>query len=178
MKVSKRLEIALRQNQCKQRRTEFVGDVAQALGRPQESIRTLDLEQTDALRDLFDKARNNCMNVSLDCFLKRWHESEVNGLKQIIADLRNQSPNTRLFLFRPWSEYCGAVETSSKEVLDRAFHLISLDQDELMATNDDASVGINLSYDTNKYETGNTYVYELITWGKEYLNVLAKYQTG
>lgn len=83
-----------------------------------------------------------------------------------------------MVLFRNLSQYCGAVETSSNEILDRALHLVSLDQESLMAASADASFGLFLSFDTDKYETSNIETFELLVWGDEWLSVLADEQVA
>lgn len=173
MQVNKKLQMALRRHQCKQVLTEYMHELSQALGRGQNTIRLLDLEQTDTLEEMLEAKRKACLSASMICFQETWSNEEVNSLRQLILSLRGRLPAIEMVLFTSKSEYCGAVQTSSSEILERAFYLISLDQDELVAFSEDASTGIILSYDTDKHETGNEEVYELLVWGDAWLEALA-----
>lgn len=162
-----RLELARRRNEGKRIFPQYIKELTQTMGRSEDSFNFLDLAQTDALRASFEAKRNDCINDATGCFRRTWSDDRESELKQVILKLQEQLPSTKMVLFRELSEYCGAVETNSSEVLACAFRLISLDQNEVMALTEDTSVGISLSFDTDKYEWGDTRTYELIVWGLE-----------
>jgi hypothetical protein len=77
-----------------------------------------------------------------------------------------------MFLFRAGSEYCGAVETTGEEILESAFELITLDQEDLLASNETGSCGVLLEYYMAKYVTGPVAEYRLLVWGEECVHAL------
>src|SRR6266446_2462930 len=170
--ANKQFQIAVRRNRGKQLQSAFIRELAAALGRRDDSIRILTLDETDLLWQKVESRVQACNNGEIPCYRRRWVESQLDELRTLLDQIRGILSNVPLVLFRSLSEYCGALETDTREVLGRALQLVSLDQDDLIAVNRDASKGIMLGLDTDKYVTGDVVVYELIIWGEEWLNVL------
>lgn len=170
--TNKRLQIAVRRNRGKQLQSAFVRELASVLGRQNDSIRILGLDETDSLWQKVESRVQECNNGEMSCYRRRWVESQLDELRSFLQHLRRILPDEPLVLFRSVSEYCGAIETETQEVLDRALQLISLDEEDLIAVNREESKGMMLSLDTDKYITGDVVVYELIIWGEEWLQAL------
>jgi len=170
--MDKRLQIAVRRNRGKQLQSAFIHELASALGRRDDSFGILSLDETELLWQKVESKVGACNNGQIPCYRRRWVESQIDELGSFLQELRGLLTDEPMVLFRSVSEYCGAIETHTGEVLDRAFQLVSLDQEDLIAVNHEVSKGIMLSLDTDKYITGDVVVYELIMWGEEWLRAL------
>lgn len=170
--TNKRLQIAVRRNQGKQLQSAFIQELTSTLGRRDDSIRVLSLDETDPLWEKVESRVEACNNGKMPCYRRRWIESQLEELRSFLNQLREILPSEPMVLFRLASEYCGAIETDTQEVLDRALQLVSLDQEDLIAVSRNVSKGIMLSLDTDKYITSDVVVYELFMWGKQWLQAL------
>ena len=168
-----KLEKALRRHKGKELLPDLLSELTRVLRSPAETIVFADLDSTDSLWRMFEAKQQECEAKTIGCLKKTWPVSELKDLKEAIARLAAVTPEKELFLFRSTSEYCGAIKITSKKLLEHAFELISLDQEDLMASNEDVSYGIVLSYVTDWTEAGSAEIYELLVWGEEWLKVIA-----
>lgn len=172
MEVSPKLESARRRNRKRQLLPQMLDDLSRRLNRPAASFALLDLERTDEVRDALRRARQSSRASGDAAFRRTWPAGEVEEVRRALATLRERAPECRLYLFRALSDDCGAVETTSSEVLDNAFRLVGLDQEEVVAVNDDASYYLGLGYNTDHLKTGLVEVYDLLVWGEDWLSAL------
>lgn len=172
MSLSK-LDVALRRHKGKEFWSEYMADIAKALGRPEESISLVSIEETHRLREMFNE-KIEAYYTDVTGFVRRtWHSSEIQDLLRLLSRMRDEASLTPMIVLRDLSDYCGAVITTSKEVLDRAMHLVTLDQDDLMTLNKDASSGLLFSFGTDVLEFSEE-GYELIAWGQEWEDLIAE----
>lgn len=170
--MNKRLQVAARRNRGKHLLSAFLRELACTLGRRDDTFRILSLDETDLLWQKVESKVDACNNCRIPCYRQRWVRNQLDDLSSFLRQLRVILPDEALILFRSASQYCGAVETSMHEVLAHALQLVSLDQEDLIVVDPNASRGMMLSFDTDKYITGDVTVYELIMWGEQWLEML------
>jgi len=164
--------MGLRRNRGKQLLPKFLEEIARVLNKPKGSIQLLDLDKTDELWEAYINRRQSRINDTAVTFRRTWVANDIEEVRRLINKLRDGVVDRPIFLFRALSEYCGAIETTSKEIFEHAFQLISLDQEDLIAVNNDMSLGVLFSYSTDWLEKSSVEVYELFVWGDEWLAVL------
>ena len=169
------LEIALRRNHCKKVMSEFILDLQENLEMADAAKQLLGLQETIRLWNLVKEKMACCDNCSILCFRRSWSNFEQDHLKKLLFCLKGELASTNLILFRPYSEFCGAVVINSEYLLDRALKLTSLDQDEMISCNEDCSFGLVLSYDVEKLDSGNDARYELLVWGEKLVKYLEEF---
>jgi hypothetical protein len=163
-----KLNLALRQNKGKQLLSGFLNDVTclSKLGKP---ISLIDLAQTDQLWATYRDRLAKCSTGSLPCFRKSWLAAEIEDVRNTTLGLAKRVPDIQMFIFRAVSEYCGAIKTTSKEILENALQLVSLDQEDLMASDEFASCGLLFEYYATRYPNQRAEEYSLLIWGEEFL---------
>lgn len=77
--------------------------------------------------------------------------------------LREPLGDATLLLHRGASEYCGAVEVSGRDVLERAFQLIDLDQESALAADRSGRNGVIIEHVTEPIGAGPA-IFRLIGW--------------
>jgi hypothetical protein len=167
--ASDRLSMALRRNQGRRHLPEFLEEVSTSLGRPADAILRLDLEATLAALEAYRAALDRCSRGEIPFLHRTWPAQDRQQVVDLLAAARDAVEMLPLLLFRILSEYCGAVQTDSKEVLDRSLQLVSLDQEELMSSSPDASEGIYLAHFTQPGTGDEQQVYILTVWGPRIL---------
>lgn len=145
----KQLALAVRRNRGKQLQKAFLHDVALALKRTTGSIQTLPLEESDELRRRMEFERESRPNADKAIFRRSWPADRLRDVERIIDRLKVRLPERRIYLFRALSDYLGAVETTSTEVLTSAFALIDIDQEDLWVASADGLEGMLLSWSTD-----------------------------
>ena len=170
------LQLKLRQHQGKQLLPRYLGDLSRSLNKSTEDIKVLDLETTDKLWKILLGERQLHLEGAKPSLRRIWLADDIEEVKRLLNGLKERIPDRPMVLFRSLSEYCGAVETTSREVLENAFRLISLDGEDLMAIDYEGSYGIVFENYTEWTETGSLEVYQLLIWGMEWLDTLSNQQ--
>ena len=172
--ASDKLQLGLRRHQGRQLLDRFLTDLSDRLHRPKESFRLLTLEQTDALIESLARERQSHMDGTKAAFRLIVPSTEVQTVQAVIATLKGEVLDQRMYLIRALSEYCGAVEVTEREVLENLFGLIELDQEEAKAVAPDVSYGIVLDYYSQRTPESQTeIVYDLSVWGDRWLAALS-----
>lgn len=161
-----RLQLSLRKNTGKKLLPEMIKEVSEALSQDASQIRLVDLETTDETWSAFTSSwKEHKMKDGIE-FVKTWGMEDSQKAKSYVKQIQAQVPDTVVLLFRPFfSEYCGAVETSSHQILHHAFDLVKLDDNDVYASSPDGCSGIVISYSTQKNVAGSYQVYEFSSWG-------------
>jgi hypothetical protein len=123
METSKRLQEAFRRFYTRKTQPQIVQRVAQALERPVEHIVVLDLEATDHLWELILECYQRCEQGEHPYLHRTWRGSELEELQQVLAHLRRTVPAMPMYLFV--HKYCGAVQTTSEELVEKALPLVA-----------------------------------------------------
>ncbi|WP_337172372.1 hypothetical protein [Gemmatimonas aurantiaca] len=158
-----KLEIALRRNSGRQMLTRFLTETSSALGRPFAEIELLALQETDALLKRFEDAmqclasRKSTGALVVDCHLRSVHDLNVEA-----ARLMERVSDGEIFLYRARSKWCGAIRTSVHEVLRHLQHLVTPDQDDVIACSQTGSPGMFCSLSMDRDGLGVTY--HLVAW--------------
>lgn len=159
----RRLALLLREQQGRRHLSEFIDEMAKRLGRPPETLRLADLPKTDAIHSSYLSAASRCRQRVLSgskCWsLETPSEQETAGA---LSEIRLSLPNSIIYLWRRLSEYCGAVESTTEEAVDRAFELLELDGDGLIAVAPDGTYGVAL--DLSSQPDSTEPVFELLAW--------------
>lgn len=171
--ISPKLALALRKNRGKHLCPKFIDELSQSLGRPEESIRLLDLLHTDTLRQAFRNELNLRRAGSKPIYVGRWPAEQAEGVIRILCQIKLHMQDQPMVLFRALSDYCGAVESSSSEILANAFRLVTLDQEDLITVSQNLTYGLMLEYYTDYSTTGTNEVYTLSIWGVDALDQLS-----
>lgn len=124
---SRRLELALRRDTGRRLLPKRLDDLSRSLDKPGESIVLLDLERTDRIWDALRHAQQLSRDKPNAAFQRTWPASERGQVKRVLNKIEEHAPDRPLYLLRALSDYCGAVETTSSEILGHAFRLIGLD---------------------------------------------------
>lgn len=164
-----KLQMALRRNDGKRLLPGFLEEVAESLGKPQDAIQRLELEETLVSMEAYRVALDRSSQGEIPSQRWDWTGQEVQRLADLSARARDTVNLLPMLLYRSLSEYCGAVKTDSREILDRAIHLTSLDQEELMASTHDASDGILLAHLSEPTLGHEQEIYILRVWGPQLL---------
>jgi hypothetical protein len=161
-----RLELAARRNQGKRLIPEFTAELAQLLGRDEASVVLIDLETTDrAFRHLLSRREALERGSAWADFSLRAVTFSDSVVERLLAVAADEIGEGRMLLFRGRSEVCGAVETSTAEVLHRAAGLTSLDQESLYATTPDVDPAVIVDYVTDP-PGGGVPIYRLVVWSR------------
>jgi hypothetical protein len=169
---AKSLQIRLRQHHGRQLLPKLLNRLSQILDKPKQAVQLLDLEETDSFLEAFEFELDSRRKRLKPAFQRSWRSNESEELQKFLNKLRKQGLNRRMILFTSLSEYCGAVEIMSHEVLEHALQLISLDQEEVLAMTYDSSYGIVLGYNTERIEKDSVEMYDLLIWGEDWLAAL------
>lgn len=138
---SAQLQFLLRRNQGRLRMEQFLMTASEALGRPVKTIRVTDLEVYDELA----KRRWPLHDQRVE-ERRCWSELDQRTVEGVISQIRDSVDDMPMYLARSLSDWCGLVEAGTHEVLDRAFHLIGFDQEDLVLTSRDGSHRLLLEY--------------------------------
>jgi len=164
-----RLQLSLRRNTGKKLLPKMIEEVSAALSQDASQLRLVDLETTDKTWSAFTSSWKEHKTKDGNGFVKTWVIEDFQEAKSYVDQLQAQVPDTVVFLFRPFlSEYCGAVETLSHQILRHAFDLVKLDDDDVYASSPDGRSGIVISYSTQKNVVGSYQIYEFSSWGTFY----------
>ena len=166
------LQLAIRRNRGKQVLPVFLTNLSTTLKRPRECIALLDLETTDHVWETYRNRFHQCLDGRTACFQKQCPATKVQDVASVLAQLKNRLTNLQIFLLRIDSEFCGAVECTINEILENAFELVSLDQEELRACDKEGRCGLFFEYYTERYSSGCVEEYRVILWGDEWLEAV------
>lgn len=162
--MSDKLDYALRRNTGRRMKLEFLSDATRALGRPVTDDDLLPLPETDALLTHFREMRQHLSQDPIRGFDFNARYHQVTDLVQEAALLRRRYADQAMYLYRSRSKWCGAIRTSSHEVLGRLPSLVVLDQEDVIASNIDASCGLFCSWSAEYVSTQAQSEFHLTAW--------------
>ena len=168
--MRKSLQFELRKHRGRQLCPDFIADIAKRLEVAESNIALVDLETSDRF---LEEARNiaKAKHDELEPYFKQlWHVEEIAEVVRAIEELRIETADKPMLLYRRLSEYCGAVRVSLRQILTHTFSLVELDGEEVLAYTEDQKSGIRFGYYEDWSERGSQNIYELVLWGKEWLN--------
>jgi hypothetical protein len=146
-------------------RGELIAKVASAFHRPKEQIALVELEETDRVYETFEgrwRELRALRDKSTPC---RFFETESRtDLALFIEDLRKQIPHERMLLFLPQSRYCGAVASTTSEILASVLDLLTIDQDDVLASTPDSTIGLVCEHFTDHGRGGKSQTYKCLAW--------------
>lgn len=161
-----KLQLAVRRNTGKKLLPKMMADVSVALSQDASQLRLADLEATDEAWSAFTSSWKEYKEKDTDIVLKTWGVEDLLEARGYLDKVRAQVPDTPVFLFRPFlSEYCGAIETSSHQILHHAFDLVELDDNDVFASSLNGRSGIVVSYSTQRGIAESYQMYEFSSWG-------------
>jgi hypothetical protein len=170
MKVRRDLQTALEENDRRRLLPRFREEVARDLDQPAESIRITNLAEMRPVWEAFVKSSGASLRGEVASVDRTWPTEDLASVEAYLRGVEATAADIPMYLFRALSPRCGAVLASSKEILRRALDLVSLDQEDLMASSEDAAQGIILIHRSEPGGTGNSTVYELQIWGDALLS--------
>lgn len=156
------------------RQRKFVRDVAHALDQPASAVDLLDLDQTDHLRAIYERGLKQAADENA-IFRRAWTEGEIADAVRAFDVLQAHIRTQPMLVLRAESRFCGAIATTSNRVLERAFHLVRADKDELRALLPDGSSGLMFECFTG---WSRLPTYELRVWGAEWVALLADVESS
>jgi hypothetical protein len=170
--TSPRLRQGLRRNQGRLLVPRLLAEVSDALGRPEGTIRLLDLKETDALRDEISATKRAIEGGSFRAFHRRWSENQVDDLRLLLASVAQRVPSEPVYLFRLLSEFCGAVESNVSEVLFHWESLVGRNQEQLLVAPLGAEKGLRLELWAEGPGSEQDYIFDLLVWGDDWIDQL------
>lgn len=142
MNQPRRLELAVRRNHGRRMCAEWRAGLAAILGRSASTIKTTSLETVDAALASMEVRLANPPSESDIAFVA----SDVREVAHRLTSLTGDVSNREMYLLHRDSEYCGAVITTLREILDRAAELIPVEGDDVVAQSPDGLVGLVIDY--------------------------------
>jgi hypothetical protein len=166
------LPLGLRTALGARRHRTFVRNVARALDLPAATIELLDLPRSDHARAVYERELKQATAQNA-IFRRSWTEGEIENAIHALDVLQARIRPQPMLVLRAESRYCGAIATTSDRVLERAFHLVRADKDELRALTPDGSAGLLFECFTG---WSRLPTYELRVWGAEWVSALPTVQ--
>jgi hypothetical protein len=170
--ISERLQLKLRQYHGKRLLPMVRNHLARALKKQEEDITFLSLE---AMGQYLAQTRSASLKARRDHSVLRciWPVDQVERVKRLIDDLAARMPDQPMLLFGALREYCGLAKTGLGEILQNAFDLVELDQEDILAWNEDGTLGLLFYHSTEWGDAGSRQVFELELLGKEWREALS-----
>lgn len=163
-----RLGLALRRTRGRTLIAQLRNETAAALGVQPNELSFLDLLKTDAALNAFSERRQALETgaawAEIFVILRASSQKAVGfGLDA----LRDHLGDQKLLLHRGASELCGAVELRGTDILDHVFQLIELDQESVLAADEDGDSGLVVEYVIDPIGVG-TPTFKLLGWSGVY----------
>jgi hypothetical protein len=129
---------------------------------PQEKFVFADLDRSDRVlegfRTRWKQARSDPAHLA---WSRAVNSTDLADVKEALSEVRSHLPTGPLFLFRAHSQWCGAVVVRLDQIVDHAFELLELDQEDVIACDEAGSSGLALEYVSDGSRTAH---YELFAW--------------
>jgi hypothetical protein len=146
--MARTLDLALRENQGRNKMAAFLEDLSRRLGRAARTIEVVPLQESDAAFEIYGKARTKAETENGPGRLSA-AVSRPEDLRGALSKLRDSMPESALMLFRSESRWCGAVRTTTSEVLSRLEALLVKNQEDVLAATPDGEIGLFCSWDAD-----------------------------
>jgi hypothetical protein len=155
---------AIRNNKRVQLLPSFKAEVAQLLGRSEETINVTDLEQYDEALKLFWSRRSNVMEEPQKAGHYSLRTADAAVFKCVMGEVASKFPEADMLLFRETGKECGAVFTTGPEIFSRMFELFGLEGEDLMACSIDGGCGVYCAWWEWRTPQSVTEVFEFQAW--------------
>jgi len=160
--VRRLLDLKVRQSRCAALMPRLRSDLAEILKAPEGAIAFADLERSDRVlaefRNRWREARSK--DGPLEWHLDLTAEAQF-PVQEALEEVRSRLPQGPLLLFRAQSEWCGAVLLTLNEIVNHAFELLELDQEDIIATDEPGTCGLTIQFVTDGAPVGH---YEVFAW--------------
>lgn len=151
----------------------MLSELADALGRPENTFRFLDLEKTDVLQSEISAAIQAIEGGTQSARHRRWPEPNSDDVDSLLARFAQHVPDEPVYMFRLLSQYCGAVESNITEVLSHWPRLVSRNQEHLLVAPCGANKGLRLELWAEGPGSDQNYTFDLLVWGGDWLSALS-----
>ncbi len=160
---SARLAAALARNDARRLCPAWVADLAERLGTESAHLETTTVEQALESRD---HLLRNAASVGRDGgALVELSTTDWSTVEAELLRARGVLPgDCGWLLLRALSGVCGAVHVSLENVIDRASHLVELDQEDLLCIDEDRTAGVVLTHTAQRRWDDAEAGYELVVW--------------
>ena len=162
--MSKQLELAARRQRGRALMTPFVSGAARVLAIEPEAVTLAPLEDTDTVRAVFASAKRRAQAEAAPCHTWALRTSSRDDLAEYVQHGASVFPERELYLFLDQSPWCGAVIVSSKVVIPRTLHVVTLDQQDLIGCTASGSAGVFCALMSQRSASGMEPLYDFFAW--------------